>query len=154
MILDKAKQLKEDGALNPHPEKVKSELFRSGVFFDPQDLLQVKYEMLRYVLDGNHSVTEASQMFGLSRVAYYKALEKFKKHGISGLIPHKRGPKSAHKLTSEIGDFIEGRRDTESSLPSWAVLSKLIEGNFQLSLTRAVSSATTRKKKEWTYEVQ
>ena len=42
----KRKALLASGTLNPHPEAVRSELFQMD-FFDPHDLAQVKYEMLR-----------------------------------------------------------------------------------------------------------
>ena len=45
----KAERLKQIGALNPHPERVRAPSFQEGGFFDPRDLVQVKYEMLRQV---------------------------------------------------------------------------------------------------------
>ena len=45
----KADALAEDGALNPAPEKVCDPKFQEGGFFDPRDVVQVKYEMLRRV---------------------------------------------------------------------------------------------------------
>ena len=33
--------------LHPHPETVTAALFQDSAFFDPDDLIQVKYEMLR-----------------------------------------------------------------------------------------------------------
>ena len=45
----KTRSLKEHGCLNPHAERVRDELFLSNPFFDPRDLLQVRYEMLRRV---------------------------------------------------------------------------------------------------------
>src|SRR5439155_26012875 len=41
---DKAEALREQGALNPRSHAVKSELFQDSDFFDPRDLVQVKYE--------------------------------------------------------------------------------------------------------------
>src|ERR1700677_699095 len=46
----KTEALRQHGSLNPHPEAVRHELFQSSEFFDPADLVQVKYEMLRQVL--------------------------------------------------------------------------------------------------------
>ena len=37
------------GALHPYPAAVVDPVFRNSAFFDPDDLLQVKYEMLRSV---------------------------------------------------------------------------------------------------------
>ena len=56
----KANALAEDGALNPAPEKVGDPKFQEGGFFDPRDIVQVKYEMLRRVAVDRVSVTEAS----------------------------------------------------------------------------------------------
>jgi hypothetical protein len=43
----KVKALLEEGTLNPTPDKVRDPKFRENEFFDPRDLVQVKYEMLR-----------------------------------------------------------------------------------------------------------
>ena len=45
----KGESLRQQGVLNPHPEKVAEPLFHGSEFFDPRDLVQVKYEMLRRV---------------------------------------------------------------------------------------------------------
>jgi hypothetical protein len=53
-IMDKKEALQKMGALNKNPNKVKSKLFQEGGrFFDPNDKLQVKYEMLRAVQVGS-----------------------------------------------------------------------------------------------------
>ena len=49
----KARFLASRGALHPHPERVRDPLFRGSDFFDPRDLVQVRYEMLRrHLVDG------------------------------------------------------------------------------------------------------
>ena len=45
----KGESLRQQGVLNPHPQKVADPLFHGSEFFDPRDLVQVKYEMLRRV---------------------------------------------------------------------------------------------------------
>ena len=45
----KVKALLEEGTLNPNPGKVHDPKFQENEFFDPRDLVQVKYEMLRRV---------------------------------------------------------------------------------------------------------
>jgi transposase len=59
---DNAKRtlLRKQGLLHPHPEAVTALLFQDSGFFDPQDLLQVKYEMLRRVQVDQASVSQAS----------------------------------------------------------------------------------------------
>ncbi len=45
--------LRQHGCLNPRPDKVVDPIFASSDFFDPRDLVQVKYEMVRRVrVDG------------------------------------------------------------------------------------------------------
>ena len=46
---DKQAVLRQHATLNPRPGGVTHALFQGGEFFDPHDLLQVKYEMLRLV---------------------------------------------------------------------------------------------------------
>jgi hypothetical protein len=59
---DKPGQLRQYGALNPHPERITEKVFSDSMldFFDPRDLIQVKYEMLRAVdkegRHGRHSI--------------------------------------------------------------------------------------------------
>ena len=53
----KGESLRQQGVLNPRPQKVADSLFLHGEFFDPRDLVQVKYEMLRRVSVEKASVT-------------------------------------------------------------------------------------------------
>lgn len=99
--------LLEDGTLNPTPEKVGDPKFREEEFFDPRDIVQVKYEMLRRVREEKASVTQAAQEYGVSRPTYYQAEASFKRSGLSGLVPKKRGPRGSHKLSKEVMDFLE-----------------------------------------------
>ncbi len=46
---EKQRVLRQHATLNPRPDGVTHPLFRDSEFFDPRDLLQVKYEMLRLV---------------------------------------------------------------------------------------------------------
>lgn len=89
------------GAAHPHPQAVTDSLFRDSAFFDPNDLAQVKYEMLRSVRRGGRRVVEAAKAFGLSRPVFYVTRDLFDREGLPGLLPRKRGPKRPHKLTDE-----------------------------------------------------
>jgi transposase len=103
----KATALLEDGTLNPSPEKVSDPKFQGGEFFDPRDLVQVRYEMLRRVSVDKVSVTQATAEYGVSRPTYYQARASFDGAGVAGLAPKKRGPRGAHKLQGEILAFVE-----------------------------------------------
>src|SRR5579863_4636758 len=54
----KVKALLEEGTLNSSPGKVRDPKFQENEFFDPRDLVQVKYEMLRRVSVEKASVTQ------------------------------------------------------------------------------------------------
>ena len=82
----KDETLRDQGALNPRPDRVADELFAESEFFDPRDLIQVKYEMLRRVGREGWSVTKSAKAFGFSRVAFYRALEAYRKVGLFGLL--------------------------------------------------------------------
>jgi transposase len=105
----RAAALVEDGTLNPFPEKVRDPKFRQGEFFDPRDIVQVKYEMLRRVSVDNVSVTDATDEYGVSRPTYYQTKASFEAAGVAGLAPKKRGPRGPHKLQGEILSFVEKR---------------------------------------------
>src|SRR2546428_12116177 len=104
---DKAEALREQGALNPRPHAVKSELFQDSDFFDPRDLVQVKYEMLRRARVEKNPVSRAADTFGFSRPTFYQAQADFERSGLVGLVPQKRGPREAYKLTPEVMEFVE-----------------------------------------------
>lgn len=99
----------EEGTFNPNPEKVSDPKFRGSEFFDPQDAVQVKYEMLRRVSVDKASVTEASGEYGVSRPTYYQAKGNFEMAGIAGLVPAKPGPRRPHKIDDEVLAFLQAR---------------------------------------------
>ena len=103
----KAEALLHEGTLNSAPEKVNDPKFRESEFFDPRDVVQVKYEMLRRVFAENTPVTDAAEEYGVSRPTYYQAKANFGEAGIAGLAPKKRGPRSPHKLHGEVLTFLE-----------------------------------------------
>ena len=59
----KSGALRKHHALNPHPENIGDELFAQLEFFDPRDLVQIKYEMLRRVCKDGWSVARAKKHF-------------------------------------------------------------------------------------------
>ena len=144
----KRKHLAASGTLNPAPHKVQDPLFQSDPFFDPDDALQVKYEMLRRVQRDGHSVTEAAKDFGFSRRHFYDLQHQFAQHGFQGLVPQKRGPKGAYKLTDEVVNFIDKAGDDLPCLKA-AELARQVHQRFGLSLhPRSVEKVWARKKKE------
>lgn len=131
---EKAIALREQHALNPRPQAVTDETFTSGEgFFDPQDLVQVKYEMLRRVHKEGQSVTQATAAYGFSRPVFYQAKKALQKNGLPGLMPDYPGPRRAHKLTEEVADFLEQTLTVEPTLGGTR-LARLVKERFDLSL--------------------
>jgi transposase len=112
----KVAALRATRCLNPHPEAVTDQRFRSSDFFDARDLAQVKYEMLRAVRDEDTPVTVAAAGFGLSRQSYYQAAAALKQGGLPALAAAKPGPKAGHKLTEEVCAFAEAALADHPSL--------------------------------------
>ncbi|MHB1867130.1 MAG: helix-turn-helix domain-containing protein, partial [Thermoplasmata archaeon] len=83
----KEEQLRADGALHPHPERVQDALFRSDPFFDARDLIQVRYEMVRRVRVEKRSVQSTAQSFGVTRPTFYEAQARLTDRGLPGLLP-------------------------------------------------------------------
>ena len=88
----KAEALRATGSLNPRPARVTDPLFHGASFFDAQDLMQVKYEMLRRVAREHVPVYAAASTFGFSRVAWYQISARYAQGGLAGLSPQRRGP--------------------------------------------------------------
>jgi len=105
----KTDALRDEGTLNPRASAVTDPRFQDGEFFDPNDIVQVKYEMLRRVRVDEVPVTQAAAEFGFSRPTFYQAESSFADAGIGGLVPDKRGPRGPHKLSPEVLAFIAAR---------------------------------------------
>ena len=62
----KAATLRRHGCLNRNPGRVRDRRFVEEEFFDPRDLLQVKYEMVRAVRAEQLPIAHGAIRFGLS----------------------------------------------------------------------------------------
>lgn len=144
----KQQTLRANGTLNPHPEKIRDPLFQSIDFFDACDLLQVKYEMLRRVDLEGWSVTQAAEAFGLSRPAFYQVRAAFNQGGLWGLIPKKRGPKDAYKLSSDVMNSVVHLLQATPMLGSDQIASYL-DAHFGLAVhPRSIERALARLEKK------
>lgn len=112
----KIQALRSSGTLNPRPGKVRHPRFANSEFFDPHDLVQVKYETLRAIETDGQPLAQAAADFGLSRPTVYQARQALQTAGLEGLFPHKRGPKSPHKLKPEVRQYLEQTLATEPQL--------------------------------------
>lgn len=144
----KHEALRRQGCLNLHPEHVGDPLFQQGEFFDANDLVQVKYEMLRSVQIEQKPVSQAAATFGFSRPTYYQAELDFQNRGLLGLLPEKRGPRKAHKLTAEVLGHVQQLRSDQPSL-GMAQLASAIQEHFGITIhPRSIERALARQEKK------
>ena len=127
----KTSALAEDGTLNPAPRKVNDPKFREESFFDPRDIVQVKYEMLRRVSVDKMSVTQVSDEYGVTRPTFYQAKADFEGARIAGLVPRKRGPRGPHKIQSEVLAFLKAQVSPGEPIRA-RELTNLVRGEFGL----------------------
>lgn len=143
----KTLELKRTGTLNPHPDAVSDTLFKESTFFDPKDLLQVRYEMLRrHNVDGV-SIVDVATRFGVSRPTVYQAHAAFQQAGLGGLLPQHRGPKEGHKLSGEVIEYVRALRAAEPGLTTIACV-QAIQEKFSITVhRRSLERALASKKK-------
>jgi transposase len=146
----KKRALIASGTLNPHPEDVRSDLFKMD-FFDPCDRAQVKYEMLRaHSLDGD-PVAEACRQFGFSRESFYQIQQAFAQLGFASFLPGKRGRKGPVKLKGELLQFaLEKKLENPGMDP--AQLAALIQQRYGIEIHRTTVMRAMKKKRRATAE--
>jgi transposase len=117
---------------------IRDHLFRSGDFFDPEDVAQVKYEMLRRHRVDGLGVTEVAALFGVSRQTVYNIARDFDEHGMLGLSSgkprEKPGPRGGWKCTREVVAFAARRRRQRPDV-GLTELAREIERRFQITIT-------------------
>ena len=88
----KSEALAQDGVLNRHPDAIRDVLFSGNPFFDPKDLVQVRYEMVRrHQVDGA-AISKVAAAFGVSRPTFYKAQDALETAGLAGSATEPAGP--------------------------------------------------------------
>ena len=137
--------LRSCGVLNRHPEEVRNPLFTENEFFDPHDLVQLKYETIRAVEVDGRPIAQAALDSGLSRPTIYEARENFRQEGIHGLLPEKRGPKKPRKLKPEVRRYLEELVGSEPDLKA-VVLVQQIRRRFGIVLHPRTVEKAVRKK--------
>jgi transposase len=147
-LTPKRQALQASGTINTHAEVVQDSAFVGSEFFDPHDLVQVRYEMLRRVSCEGVSITDAVARFGVTRPTFYKAQADFARAGLVGLLPAKRGPHGPHKITDEVRRFIEQSRQDDPQLDGPAMVER-IHRHFGLTVhRRTVERALAPPKKK------
>ena len=100
--------LRRARCLHRTPERVQDERFRQQPdFFDPKDIVQVKYELLRRCKVEGRNVASICLDFGFSRTTYYKVQQAFLGGGLPALMGQPRGRLKPIKVTDVVrGDLI------------------------------------------------
>ena len=141
----KLESLRAQGTVHPRPQDIADDLFQEHGFFDPRDLVQVKYEMVRRAEVDGRSVTAAAAAFGLSRPSFYEAQRALRRDGLAGLLPKKRGPHGPHKLGVEVVAFVEQEVAKDASLRP-AELARRVAARFATTLhPRSIERALHRR---------
>ena len=135
------------GTLNRTPAAVVDPPFRGGGFFDPRDLLQLRYEMVRRHRVDAVPVAVTARLFGVSLPTAYQAHTAFEAAGLGSLLPKRRGPKHGHKLTPEILAHIERRRHERPVWRAGDLLTEL-QSSFGLTIHRRSLERLLRGKKK------
>jgi transposase len=144
----KQEALARDGALNPHPEAVNDPLFVGNPFFDAEDLVQVRYEMVRRHQADGLPISDVANVFGVSRPTFYKAQSALADHGLAGLVPQQRGPKGGHKLSAEVVAFVDELKAARPALTLPQCIAE-IAAHFGVTVhRRSLERAMARKKKQ------
>ena len=143
----KTLELKRTGTLNPRPDSVSDTLFQENPFFDPKDLLQVRYEMLRRHSVERVSIVDVATKFGVSRPTVYQAQAAFQQAGLIGLLPKHRGPKEGHKLSTNVIEYVRALRTAEPGLTTIACV-QTVRQKFGITVhRRSLERALASKKK-------
>ena len=145
----KRKTLRRFGVFNSAAEAVRDELFVNHEFFDPRDLIQVRYELLRRVHVDGVTIRQAASDFGFSRTTFYQIQSLSEQAGLPGLVPKRPGPRRAHKLSDEVLDFLLlQRREADEPLRS-DLLAEMVHQKFGLSVhPRSIERALLRQQKK------
>jgi len=143
----KRKALHTTGTFNPRAAQVRHPLFQQSSFFDPEDLLQLKYETLRAVEVEKCPIAQAAREFGLSRPTIYEAQAQLGQQGLEGLLPHKRGPRAAHKLTDQVLQYLQEQAQAEPEVQAQE-LARRVRQRFAVKLhPRTIQKALAGKAK-------
>jgi transposase len=141
-------ELRRRNALHPRPEQVSDPLFAEQEFFDPRDAVQVKYEMLRRVRVDGIPIARAAEDCGFSRPTFYQAQMAFDRAGLPGLLPAKRGPRRAHKLSSTVMEYV-AKLLTDDPEVAAAELAEQLRDRFDLVVhPRSIERALARRERK------
>ena len=121
--------------LHQSPEQVRDERFlQEDGFFDPKDIVQVKYELLRTCQVEEVDVTAACARFGFSRTTYYKVYDAFLRGGIPALMGRPRGRPKPIKVNELVLGYLISEKAKNPRLPAAEMVAPLRQ-RYQVELS-------------------
>jgi hypothetical protein len=85
------------------PGPLRSKTDRAGTFYNPEDALQVRWELLRELaLHRDAKVGETIRRYGISRPTFYKYLQRFRTYGAWGLVDWLQAGRGREKASEEL----------------------------------------------------
>ena len=78
-------------------------------------------------------MSETAATFGFSRPSFYAARAAFQQAGLPGLLPRKRGPRQAHKLTDDVLAVLATARAEDGSVPRTTALAAIVKDRFGIT---------------------
>lgn len=144
----KVEVLRRQGTFNPRSDQVSDALFVNAGFFDARDLVQVKYEMVRRVQVDGQAVSHSAAAFGFSRPSFYLAQAALARGGLAALVPKKPGPRSSHKLSTEVMEFVLQQLSEDASLGSTELARKILTRFGSKIHPRSIERALARREKK------
>lgn len=148
----KRESLRASRTLNMTPEAVVDEAFVSSSFFDADDLVQVKYEMVRRVRVDEAPVAQAARAFGFCRQSFYAIAAALDAGGPAALVPGKPGPKGPRKLTEPVMAHIEDMLRSDPGLKARALAGAVAEAFGVVVHPRSIERALARRREARTVE--
>jgi transposase len=104
--------------------------------------------MVRRVEAEGASITDAAAAFGFSRPSFYQAQTALRSQGFAGLLPKKRGPRSGHKVSQEVVEFLVQLRAGEPALSSQELVGRVAQ-RFDIRVhVRSIERALARREKK------
>ena len=104
--MDKVEHLRATHTYNEQHDKVTDELFANSELFDPRDLLQVRYEIVRAVGRGE-SPEKVAARFGVSGMTARRYAGRMGEGGLSALLPARKGPGGPRALGAAGEEFVD-----------------------------------------------
>ena len=120
--------LRRTRCLHRTPERVQDDRFTQQTdFFDPKDIVQVKYELLRSCEVERRDVASTCLDFGFSRTTYYKVQQCFLEGGLPALMGRVRGRLKPIKVTDVVRGYLIAEKAKNPKLSAREMVAALKE---------------------------